>query len=73
MSFQGYSVNICGFPCGPCFIETLTGPTFWDMGLFTLVHRDVIPQIAVVAPNLRLNEAFMIFAGVALAYNIVSR
>jgi hypothetical protein len=49
------------------------GTSFWDTGILTFTRLDRIPRIAELVPNVGLNEAFMIFGGVALAFNILAR
>ena len=46
-----------------------TGPSFWDQDLWEITHLDHIPFI----PRLRLNEFFMVLAGVLLGFNIMHR
>lgn len=53
-------------------ISGLFGPSFWDKGVLSFTHLDVIPWVAENVPNIRLNEAFMLFAAFGLAFNIVS-
>ncbi|KAF9237079.1 CDP-alcohol phosphatidyltransferase-domain-containing protein [Melanogaster broomeanus] len=53
-------------------ISGVFGPSFWDQRLLTFTHLDRISQVVAVVPNIGLNEAFMMFAGLALAFNIVS-
>ena len=49
-----------------------TGPSFWDQDLWKITHLDHIPFMRNI-PNLRLNESFMVLAGVLLAFNIIHR
>lgn len=49
------------------------GPSFWDQRFLTFTHLHHIPQVVEIVPNIGLNEAFMVFAGFGLAFNIVSR
>jgi ethanolaminephosphotransferase len=46
-----------------------TGPSFWDQDLWKITHLDRISFL----PSLRLNESFMVLAGVLLAFNIIHR
>ncbi|KAG6330161.1 hypothetical protein ID866_8929 [Astraeus odoratus] len=55
-------------------VSGIFGPSFWDKGILSLTHLDLlIPEVTTVVPNIRLNEAFMVFAGFGLAFNISSR
>ena len=49
-----------------------TGPSFWDQDLWKTTHLDHIPFMKNIR-SLRLNESFMVFAGVLLAFNIIHR
>ncbi|KAI6012769.1 hypothetical protein F5J12DRAFT_718080 [Pisolithus orientalis] len=53
-------------------ISGLFGPSFWDKRILSFTHLDMIPWVTKHVPNIRLNEAFMVFAGFGLAFNIVS-
>ncbi|KAL4070332.1 CDP-alcohol phosphatidyltransferase-domain-containing protein [Scleroderma citrinum] len=53
-------------------ISGLFGPSFWDKGVLSITRLDMIPQLVATVPNIRLNEAFMMFAGFGLAFNIIS-
>jgi len=53
-------------------ITGLYGPSFWDKGILTVIKLEWIPGITDVVPNIALNEAFMLFAAFALAFNIIS-
>ena len=49
-----------------------TGPSFWDKDLWKITHLDRIHLMRNI-PNLRLNESFMVLAGVLLTFNIINR
>ena len=49
------------------------GPTFWDQPVLTFFSVEHVPQIAKYIPNRGLNEAFMWFGAVGLAFNIINR
>ena len=51
------------------YLFSFTGPSFWDQDLWKITHLDHIPFL----PNLRLNESFMVIAGVLLTFNIIHR
>ncbi|KIK94389.1 hypothetical protein PAXRUDRAFT_828044 [Paxillus rubicundulus Ve08.2h10] len=53
-------------------VSGIFGPSFWDKRLLTFTHLDKMPQVAAHVSNIRLNEAFMVFAALFLALNIVS-
>jgi len=56
-------------------IYTVTGffgTSFWDTGILTFTRLDRIQRVAEIVPNIRLNESFMIFAGLGLGFNILS-
>jgi hypothetical protein len=53
--------------------EPSAGPSFWDQKLLTFTRLENVDWIASRVPNLPINTSFMIFAGVALAFNIVTR
>ncbi|KAF8586240.1 choline ethanolaminephosphotransferase [Ramaria rubella] len=48
------------------------GPTVWDTGILTFTRLDSVEWITENVPNVGLNEAFMIFGGFALAFNIIT-
>jgi len=48
------------------------GPTFWDQKILTFTRLENADWIASRVPNVALNVCFMIFAGFALAFNIVT-
>jgi len=56
---------------GIYIITGLYGPSFWDTGILTFLHLDTNPSITKLIPNKGLNESFMVFGALALAYNIV--
>ncbi|KAL1664877.1 hypothetical protein EV122DRAFT_224026 [Schizophyllum commune] len=45
------------------------GPTFWDTGILTIANLENVPPFDRI-PNIGLNEAFMYFGAVGLAFNI---
>ena len=49
------------------------GPSFWDQGILTIIRLDKVEWISETVPNVGLNVVFMILAGVALAFNIITR
>ena len=49
------------------------GPTVWDTGILTFTHLDQNEWLSRHVRNVGLNEAFMIFGGFALAFNIITR
>jgi ethanolaminephosphotransferase len=49
------------------------GPSFWDTGILTFTGLNKVPMVAQLLPNIGLNEAFMVFAGFGLAFNIQTR
>ncbi|RDB19530.1 putative CDP-alcohol phosphatidyltransferase class-I family protein C22A12.10 [Hypsizygus marmoreus] len=49
----------------------LYGPSFWDQKIFTFTHLEHIPIIQKL-PNLPLNESFMVFGALGLAFNIIA-
>lgn len=49
------------------------GTTFWDTPVLTFLGLENVPQIAKYVPNKGLNEAFMAFGAVGLAFNIITR
>ncbi|KAH0837788.1 hypothetical protein J3R83DRAFT_5968 [Lanmaoa asiatica] len=53
-------------------ISGIFGPSFWDQRFLMFTHLDHIPQVVGTVPDIRLNEAFMVFAAFGLAFNIVS-
>ncbi|KAF8167153.1 choline ethanolaminephosphotransferase [Crassisporium funariophilum] len=52
-------------------ISGFYGTSFWDQGILTVTRLDRIPIMEKV-PNLPLNESFMVFGAIALAFNIVN-
>ncbi|KAI0319538.1 Choline/ethanolaminephosphotransferase [Amylostereum chailletii] len=48
------------------------GPAFWDQKFLTFTGLEKIEVIASRVPNVGLNETFMVFASLALAFNIMS-
>jgi len=57
---------------GIFIITGFCGTSFWDTGILTFTRLDRIPRIVEIVPNVGLNEAFMIFGGFALAFNILA-
>jgi len=57
---------------GIYIISGIYGTTFWDTPALTSFGLDKIPAIADNIPNLRLNDAFMVFGAFGLAFNIVT-
>ncbi|OCH95703.1 Choline/ethanolaminephosphotransferase [Obba rivulosa] len=53
-------------------ITAIFGPRFWDQNFITLSGLNRYPFIAKNVPYLGLNEAFMVFAGFGLAFNIIT-
>ncbi|KAF8527387.1 Choline/ethanolaminephosphotransferase [Hysterangium stoloniferum] len=54
-------------------IFTLSGMyAMWDTGILTVLHLEHIDIISHNVRNVGLNEAFMIFGALALAFNIIS-
>ncbi|KAF8816219.1 Choline/ethanolaminephosphotransferase [Phlegmacium glaucopus] len=51
-------------------ISGFRGPSFWNQDLWKITYLDHI-QFMRNMPNLRLNESFMVLAGVLLAFNII--
>lgn len=49
------------------------GPTIWDTGLLTALHLDHVDSVTRIIPNIGLNESFMVFGALALAFNIFVR
>ena len=49
------------------------GTEFWDTPILTFLRLDNVASITQYIPNKGLNEAFMAFGGVALAFNIIVR
>lgn len=49
-----------------------SGPSFWEQKFWTFTHLDHIPIINKL-PNLPLNESFMVFGAIGLAFNIFTR
>lgn len=45
------------------------GPTFWDQPMLTFLGLDNVPQITKYIPNCGLNEAFMYFGALGLAFS----
>jgi ethanolaminephosphotransferase len=54
-------------------LKSGAGPTFWDQKMLTLARLEDVERIASRIPNLAINVCFMLFAGLALAFNIVTR
>jgi len=48
------------------------GPTFWDQKILTFTRLENADWIVSHVPNVALNVCFMIFAGFALAFNIIT-
>lgn len=48
------------------------GPSFWDNRILTITGLDHLPFVSKLIPNIALNEAFMVFGGFALAFNILT-
>ncbi|KAI0273977.1 Choline/ethanolaminephosphotransferase [Russula aff. rugulosa BPL654] len=53
-------------------ITGFNGPRFWDQNILSFTRLENIDWIASRVPNLPLNVCFMVFAGFALAFNIVA-
>ncbi|PFH47783.1 hypothetical protein AMATHDRAFT_151285 [Amanita thiersii Skay4041] len=53
------------------FMTGIFGPSFWDQGILTFTHLSRIPPLQRL-PDLPLNVAFMVFAGVGLGFNILT-
>ena len=49
------------------------GTGFWDQDFLTFTRLEKIPIVLEYIPRLRLNDASMVFGGVVLALNIVTR
>lgn len=49
------------------------GRTIWDTPVLTLLRLEQIPQIASRIPNIAVNELFMWYGAVFLAFNIITR
>lgn len=54
------------------FTICLPGPTVWDTSFLTFTGLDRIEIFSKHVPNFGLNEAFMVFGGFALGFNIVT-
>jgi hypothetical protein len=52
---------------------TESGTSIWDKDLFTVLGLKKVDIIADNLPHYKLNEAFMAFGAVGLAYNVVTR
>jgi hypothetical protein len=50
-----------------------SGPAVWDSGILDVTTLDQIPFIVKTVPNIKLNEAFMVFGALGLAFNITAR
>ncbi|KAF9010679.1 choline ethanolaminephosphotransferase [Cyathus striatus] len=50
-------------------ITGVYGPTFWDQRIWTVTHIQHLSWIQKL-PNIRLNEAFMVFGAIGLGFNI---
>ena len=66
-----YGTEVC--PYYRCSAEAAIGTSFWDTPILTFLRLENIPQITKYVPNKGLNEAFMAFGAVGLAFNIVTR
>ncbi|KIP05510.1 hypothetical protein PHLGIDRAFT_128827 [Phlebiopsis gigantea 11061_1 CR5-6] len=53
-------------------ITGLYGTPFWDTPVLTFLGLENVPQIAKYVPNKGLNEAFLVFGVVGLAFNIAT-
>ncbi|KAJ3483154.1 hypothetical protein NLI96_g6509 [Meripilus lineatus] len=53
-------------------ISGIFGPEFWDTPVLTFLRLENVPSIAHYIPNIGLNEAFMAFGGIGLAFNIIT-
>ncbi|KDQ62969.1 hypothetical protein JAAARDRAFT_361800 [Jaapia argillacea MUCL 33604] len=53
-------------------ISGIYGPTVWDTGFLSFTRLDRIPAIANAVPEMGLNDAFMVFGGFGLAFNIIT-
>ncbi|KAI0053462.1 Choline/ethanolaminephosphotransferase [Auriscalpium vulgare] len=54
------------------FLSGIYGPSFWDQGILTVTRLEHVEVIAKHVPNIGLNEAFMVFGALALAFNIIT-
>lgn len=66
-----YGTEICSYERS-C-IEFAAGTPFWDTPVLTFLGLENVPQIAKYVPNKGLNEAFLVFGVVGLAFNIATR
>ncbi|ETW86660.1 phosphatidylinositol synthase 1 (CDP-alcohol phosphatidyltransferase1) [Heterobasidion irregulare TC 32-1] len=48
------------------------GPTFWDNKILTFTGLDQVDAIASRVPNIALNELFMVFGTLGMAFNIAT-
>lgn len=53
--------------------EPGVGPALWDQKILSLTRLENVEWIASRVPNLAINVCFMLFAGVGLAFNIITR
>jgi len=53
--------------------DIFIGTQFWDQGILTLLGVKNVEWITSRVPDYGLNEAFMVFGGFALAFNVVTR
>ena len=51
----------------------MTGATFWDQRLLDVTRLRHIPAVEQRIPDIALNEAFMVFGAIGLAFNIIVR
>lgn len=52
---------------------SLVGPTFWDQKTLTITGLYKVDWVARYIPNVGLNESFMVFGALGLAFNILTR
>ncbi|KAI0253196.1 Choline/ethanolaminephosphotransferase [Lactifluus subvellereus] len=48
------------------------GPTFWDRKILTVTQLENVDWMVAHVPNISMNVCFIIFAGLALVFNIVT-
>lgn len=53
--------------------DIFIGTQIWDQGILTLLGLEKVEWITSRVPDYGLNEAFMVFGGFALAFNVVIR
>ena len=57
----------------PALKSSYVGPGFWDQDFLAFTRLDRYPIVLEYIPRLGLNDAAMVFGGVVLALNIVTR